>query len=324
MIKRLLLAFVLFTADRVHAESTSPSVLAGSIANLWTQAALRVTDKPFDLGVQGAGFFVLQLPSGEQVFSRYGELSLNAEGFLLHSSSGGKILGYCSGELQPINLSGFARDPEGAAAESFKIELNGTMNGSYENGKTHGTCTVALALFNNPLKLGRQHHVLRPTVDSGFASIGKPQSDGRGSVYGATLEELDETMYRVNSKSGTGDRVAEEMKKSRAAAAQWSKEKTLFYVYDLDLTREELSGLDQSTERVGVEIQKIVALAEMGPHQISDTDFSAKIQFALKQHEREVADILGQVRLATAKKFREEFNRNVWGRFGSTTRFTAF
>jgi len=63
------------------AQHLSPIVAAGSIVNAWTQGSVRSTEKPFDLSIQGKGFFVLKQSDGEHVFSRYGEMSLNSEDF---------------------------------------------------------------------------------------------------------------------------------------------------------------------------------------------------------------------------------------------------
>ena len=324
MIKFLSVPFLFFFSNLLLAETTPAPVVAGSIVNTWTQAGLRVTDKPFDLGIQGNGFFVLQLPNGLEAFSRYGEMSLNSDGFLVHGASEGKILGYCGGEIEPINLSRFTHDRDGSTAQTFKIELSGSIMAFYENGYAHETCRLALALFQNSSRLQRKQHILTPTTASGEAVVGTPQSEGRGSIYSASLEELDEQMYRLNIKSGNVDRVAAEIEKARVASEQWSKQKTLFYVYDLGVTRSELSEIEASTEKCGNEIQRIVAIVEKAPSQISADEFSSRIRLVVTQHESEVLDVLGQERLDKTKKFREDFNRDVWAKFGTTLRFTAF
>ena len=325
MIRPLSLLSLAFCSAAALAE-TSPPIVAGSIVNAWTQAGLRVTDKPFDLAIQGNGFFALRLPSGEEAFSRYGEMSLDSRGILLHTPTKGQVLGYCDGEIGPIDLSRFARDvADGSIAKSFRIELNGTITAAYENGYTRETCRVALTLFQNPQLLKRGlNHVLNVTGDSGQPSLGMPQVDGRGNIYGSSLEELDEQMYRLNTKATGTDRGVEEMEKSRIANEQWHKQKTLFYVYDLGVTRSELSKIEVSEDKLGKEIQKIVAIAVTTPNEISDDEFGSKIRIAVDQHEDEVLGVLGQERLDKTKKFREEFNRDVWVKFGTSLRFTGF
>jgi hypothetical protein len=131
-------------------------------------------------------------------------------------------------------------------------------------------------------------------------------------------------MYRLNIKSGNTDRVADEMEKQRVAIEQWSKQKTLFYIYDLGVTRQELSDIDVSTEKCGKAIKSVVDIAEKAPNQISDVEFSSRIKSALDQHESEVMNVLGQERLDKAKAFRDAFNKDVWNKFGTSLRFTAF
>lgn len=320
----LCVSLFLILTSASFGQATPSEVLAGSIVNYWTQGGLRVTDKPFDLGVQGNGFFAIQLPDGSEAFTRYGEMSLNADGYLTHNPTRGLVLGYCAGELTPIQLSQYARDADGTVLKSFRTELNGSIKAFYANGYAHETCKVALALFQNPSVLRRTGHLLQATADSGLPFIGIAQNEGRGSIYGASLEDLDEQMYGLNIKSASSDRVIVEMEKERRANEQWSKQKTLFYIYDLKVTRDELSVLEASTEKCGQEIQKIVAIAEKGSNKISDEDFSAKIKLALNRNEAEVLSLLGPERLEMAKKFREDFNKDVWEKFGTDLKFTGF
>lgn len=181
----------------------TPFLTVGVAVNTWTQGGVRVSERPFDLAVQGNGFFSLQLQSGEQVFSRYGDISLDNEGFLIQTSGQARVLGYCGGELQPINLAQFARDDKNSVAKSFRVELSGKITAIYESGYAHETCTVALALFYNANKLKRSKHLLRPTLESGEASIGKPRQEGRGSIFGSSMEELEEQMYELNVKTSS-------------------------------------------------------------------------------------------------------------------------
>jgi len=320
---KFLIAFGFLFSTHLLAETPS-TVMTGAIVNTWTQATLRVTEKPFDLAIQGNGFFVLQLPNGEQIFSRYGEMSLTADGYLVHSFSQGKVLGFCGGEFQPINLSQFARGDKRTVVKSFKTELDGKIMAFYEGGYARQTCTLALALFNNPTKLLRDKHILKETPESGKPFIGIPQSEARGSIYGSTLEELHEQTYRLNIKSVDADRVAIEMEKGRLANEDWLKQRTLFYVYDLNVSRQELAEIEASLEKCGVIIKKLVSIAESGPGTISEDDVSSRIDTAVNLHASEVLGILGQDRFDKAKKFRAHYNEQVWDKFGTSLRFTGF
>lgn len=234
------------------------------------------------------------------------------------------VLGFCNGEIQPINLSRFARDAGGSVLKSLQTRLDGAIIAVYENGYAHDTCSIALARFQNPTKLQRTGHLLQATPVSGPAAIGKPQMDGLGSVYASALEELDEQMYQLNVNTGNSDRVVKEMEKQRVANEQWSKQKTLFYIHDLGVTRKELAQIDESTEKCETTIKSFVEMAKKASTQISSDEFAARIKSALDRHESEILSILGQERLDQAKAFRNAFNKDVWNRFGTSVRFTAF
>ncbi len=137
----------IFFTKTLQGQALSPIVAAGSIVNAWTQGSVRSTEKPFDLSIQGKGFFVLQQLNGEHAFSRYGEMSLNSEGFLVHSASQNIVLGYCGANLEPINLSRFAQNTDGSVVKSFTTEIDGTIAAHYTNGTVHKTCSIALAIF---------------------------------------------------------------------------------------------------------------------------------------------------------------------------------
>jgi hypothetical protein len=320
---RKLLATFSFCFPTVLFAATPSAVMTGAIVNNWTQAGVRVSDKPFDLAIQGNGFFVLQLTNGEQVFSRYGEMGLSPDGYLIHAASYGKVLGNCDGELRPINLSEFSMDEKGTTIKSFRTELDGKIMAIYESGYTHQSCTVVLALFSNPNKLSRDKHILRVTPESGSPFIGAAHQEARGSIYDSSLEELDEQMYRLNIKPANVDRVVVEMEKERLAKEDWIKKKTLFYVYDLNVSRQDLAEIEKSYEKYGVIIKGVVDLTE-GPGGISDNEFLSKIDAASKLHESEVLKILGQNRFDKAKQFREDYNTQVWAKFGTSLRFTGF
>ena len=140
MTKFFLIVSAIFFAKALLAQTLSPIVVAGSIVNAWTQGSVRSTEKPFDLAIQGKGFFVLQQSNGEHAFSRYGEMSLNSEGFLVHSASQNTVLGYCGANLEPINLSRFAQNTDGSVVKSFTTKLDGTIAALYANVTLHKTC----------------------------------------------------------------------------------------------------------------------------------------------------------------------------------------
>jgi flagellar hook protein FlgE len=72
---------------------------------------------------------------------------------------------------------------------SVVISPDGTITGLFTNGDVRDLARVALANFNNPqglLSVGDNEFVETP--GSGQASTGSPESGGRGSISGSTLE----------------------------------------------------------------------------------------------------------------------------------------
>lgn len=316
--------WAIFFPKTIKAETIQPIVAAGSIINAWTQGSVRSTKKPFDLAIQGKGFFVLKQSNDQYAFSRYGEISLNSQGFLVQSASQNIVIGYCGPNLEPIDLSRFEKDTDGSVVTSFSTELDGTITARYENGTEHKTCTVALALFRNSSKLERSRHILKATTNSGSAVIGVPLQDGRGSIYTASLEMLEESLYRLNIKDPNTDRVAMEMEKARLAMEQWGKKKTLFYIFELKINRKDLERIEKAAGRSGEKIQRLVEARAQKPPHISQKDYDQGIRAAMDEEEATFLEVAGPSGLEEAKKFRDAFNKNLFGNFGTSINITGF
>lgn len=65
----------------------------GAILPDFTQGAVEISSTPSDLAIQGDGFFIVQGPGGEQLYTRNGVFRLNAENELV-TVSGERVLGY--------------------------------------------------------------------------------------------------------------------------------------------------------------------------------------------------------------------------------------
>jgi len=81
------------------------------------QGTLRPTGLPTDLGIEGPGFFEVQLPDGRHAFTRDGELQLNAQGRLvtkqgyLVMSDGGPL------QVDPTNSSPISVSASGEVSQ---------------------------------------------------------------------------------------------------------------------------------------------------------------------------------------------------------------
>ncbi|SHG92590.1 flagellar basal-body rod protein FlgG [Thermosyntropha lipolytica DSM 11003] len=57
----------------------------GGIYTDYTQGVFKKTDNPYDLAIDGEGFFVCLLPGGEEVFTRDGSFKINADKMLVNN-----------------------------------------------------------------------------------------------------------------------------------------------------------------------------------------------------------------------------------------------
>lgn len=72
--------------------------------------------------------------------------------------------------------------------QSFNVAQDGTIVGSYTNGRTRPIGQIAMAVFTNPGGLERVAGVWRETPNSGLSQIGVAGAGGRGLMSAGTLE----------------------------------------------------------------------------------------------------------------------------------------
>ncbi|MEM9423400.1 MAG: flagellar hook-basal body protein [Spirochaetota bacterium] len=77
----------------------------------FSQGSLTETEHPYDMGLEGSGFFVVETPQGER-YTRNGEFTLGKEGFL-ETKDGFRVMG----EAGPISLK----------LHNFRIDRNGSI-----------------------------------------------------------------------------------------------------------------------------------------------------------------------------------------------------
>ncbi|WP_432199750.1 flagellar basal-body rod protein FlgG [Erythrobacter sp. W53] len=164
-----------------------------------TQGTLATTGNSLDLALDGPGLFQVELPGGQQGYTRAGNFTLSADGQLVTSQ------GYA---LQPgIQV------PQGAS--SLAIAPDGTVSATLP-GESAPAELGQLTIANFPNAAGLQaigDNFLIETAASGAAEIGPGGLDGRGSIRQGMLEssnvnvveELVEMIeaqraYEINSK----------------------------------------------------------------------------------------------------------------------------
>ena len=179
--------------------SLGSGVSMTGVSRLNTQGSLNSTENPFDLAIQGEGFFQIARPDGTTGYTRAGNFQVSAEGQLVTSE------GF---PLQPD-----IRVPEGAS--SVTIGADGKVTASMP-GQTEASEVgqIEIARFANPAGLlPTGDNLYQATQASGEPQTGVAGAEGRGSIRQGALEasnvnvvqelvDMIETQraYEVNSK----------------------------------------------------------------------------------------------------------------------------
>lgn len=183
-------------------------VRLADIQRVHTQGAFERTDNPFDLAIEGDGFFILSLPNGNTGYTR--------DGTFTRAADTGMLVTHAGYTLQPE----ISVPPE---ATQVTISPTGIVSAILGNsGEQVELGQIEIARFANPgglLSLGGNNYASTPA--SGDAMTGIPMEDGFGQVVQGALEasnvEIVQEMvdmitaqraYEVNSKA---IKTAEEM-----------------------------------------------------------------------------------------------------------------
>lgn len=139
-----------------------------------SQGNIVTTNNPFDVAVQGRGFFEILLPDGTQAYTRDGTFQLNAEGQLVTSS------GYTVQPAVTIPPS----------AQAVTIGIDGTVSAVLAGQTTPiQVGTLQLTDFVNPAGLqARGQNLYTETVASGPPQPGTPGLNGLGNIGQGSLE----------------------------------------------------------------------------------------------------------------------------------------
>ncbi|MCE9521824.1 MAG: flagellar basal-body rod protein FlgG [Alphaproteobacteria bacterium] len=149
-------------------------VKTASVYRIMQQGNMNATENPYDLAIEGKGFFRIRMPSGDTGYTRAGAFAVNAEGQIVTSE------GYA---VEPgINI------PQGTT--SVTINASGQVYVRLA-GQTTDTLTgqLDLAVFANEAGLDAQgSNIFLETAASGSAQTGTPGSTGFGQIAQGSLE----------------------------------------------------------------------------------------------------------------------------------------
>ena len=131
-------------------------------------------ENSFDLGIQGTGYFVVELPTGEFAYTRSGNFQISPEGLLVTPD------GYtvAPGVTVPQEAVEVSVNPEGLVSAKIAGQTEEAELGQLE-----------LATFVNEAGLEAVGgNLLQETAASGPALAGPPGTEGLGTVLQGFLE----------------------------------------------------------------------------------------------------------------------------------------
>ena len=149
-------------------------VKSGSVYRITEQGNITQSGNPYDLAVQGDGYFIVQLPDGRDAYTRAGNFSLNADG-------------------QIVTGEGYVVSPGISVptdATSVSINRQGVVSAIPADGSTpQDVGALELARFVNPPGLDAiGDNLFLATAASGTATRGQPGAVGFGTLQQGYLE----------------------------------------------------------------------------------------------------------------------------------------
>lgn len=174
------------TIERVGANSTAqgnvvPSgiqvgvgVKAAGVYRIASQGSLELTDNPLDIAINGRGFFRVQSPNGEELYTRAGSFQLDQDGRLV-TPEGFEVLPGINIPQEALDIS---INKDGEIQATLQGQVNPQVVGQLD-----------LAIFPNEAGLEAiGSNLLRESQASGPATVAVPGTDGFGSIEQGFLE----------------------------------------------------------------------------------------------------------------------------------------
>jgi flagellar hook protein FlgE len=200
----------------------------GTVGKSFTQGALTSTGSDLDMAISGDGFFVYN-NGVTNLYSRDGSLAIDAQGYLVHSSSGNRIQGWMADSLGTVNTgspleaiqlpidSTVARATTNAyilgnlnadmqiPVTTSNVILSGTLNASAANGTTYNSSFVAQDNTGASQTVTVQYTKTSATTwdynvtSAGASGSGTVTFDGTGNYASTTTT----TPFTIGTSTGT-------------------------------------------------------------------------------------------------------------------------
>lgn len=203
------------TAGSAVTGGTNPSQIGygtqvNSIDTIMSRSGFATTGVGLDMAIAGEGYFMVQDPSGNIMYTRAGVFNIDNDGYLV-DANGNKVLGQLNSDTTtPVDYETYVPSADPASAvpiqiivpdnaegeeqgvenlTSLSFSSNGAIIGRHpEHGELYFG-TLEIATFGNPNGLlesgGTQ---FSETPASGEATICAPSFDGSGALITGALE----------------------------------------------------------------------------------------------------------------------------------------
>ncbi|GMV61317.1 MAG: flagellar basal body rod protein FlgG [Parvibaculum sp.] len=149
-------------------------VKTGSVYRIMTQGNLDNTENKLDIAIQGRGYFRVEMPSGEDAYTRAGSFQISPDGQLV--TADGYTL--APGITIPQEATDITISNDGQVQVTLQGQTDAQVVGQIE-----------LAAFANEAGLDPLgSNLFIETAASGAPTLGTPASDGIGSVLQGFLE----------------------------------------------------------------------------------------------------------------------------------------
>jgi flagellar hook protein FlgE len=193
---------IFLVSDNVFAQKISaiPDLItAGMVANgCCFQGKLLETGLPFDIAISGDGW--LPLKSGADIlYTRYGKLTMNDDGYLIHKPSGLMVLADVKGELQTVYLPDYIKTSPTDRPDANLLNINfddkGTFRAFYSDGTSEVGFTIALAAVKNEgskKTISKEKYLVRFNSQVSYFTFYQARF---AKIYYRHLEEQTENRY---------------------------------------------------------------------------------------------------------------------------------
>ncbi len=175
----------------------------------FTQGNIERTDNPLDIGIEGDGFYVVQLPNGTHRYTKDGTLKLSlAEGGLMVVNADGYAI--LDTEDQPIIF------PQDTYLANISVAENGAISYKRNGVNQNLGRSFQLVQFNNPLGLKSVGGTLFDTTIASGDPLKESENDEleksrfmQGTLERSNVNAVDEMVnlivaqraYEINSKA---------------------------------------------------------------------------------------------------------------------------